>query len=152
MAVVLVNSDLITDQRLDQNPPDPSRARGRLIVAQGTVANAASNSTLSMYHLCDLPADCIPDPLTRFDVTNWGYAGVRVGTKTNVTALINQTKATENIIDPFVMFDANFGLPLWQALGLSACPADNQISLYAHAVAGAVGAGSMNFYFAYMYR
>lgn len=152
MAVVQVNSDLITDQRLDQNPPDPSRARGRLVNVQGTVSNGAADSSGSSYHLCDIPADAIMDDTTRFDVTNWGFAGVRVGTLESVGALISQTKATENIIDPFVIFDANFGLPFWQAMGLSACPASNVIALYANAVAGATGAGSMKFKVAYNYR
>lgn len=146
MAVETGRSDLIHDYTDTTSvPPDPQQARGRYRVAQGTVANGASDSSGSMYRLVDLPADCILMPLTQFDVENWGFAQVVVGTRDDTDALIDQTLATENIVTPIAFGDANHATPLWEMLGLSERPKSGIVSLWAHAEAGATGAGSMLF-------
>lgn len=152
MAVVEVKSDLIHDY-LDSAsvPPDPVQARGRLIVATGTVANASDDDTLSMYHLVDLPSDCILQPGTFFDVQADGFAQIVIGTKTDTDALIDQTRATENIITPIANGDANHGMRLWQVLGLAEDPG-GMISLWKHAEAGATAAGSMPFAIHYLHH
>lgn len=152
MAVVETNSDLIHDY-LDPGsvPPDPVQARGRLIVATGTVANAADDSNGSMYHLVDLPSDCILQPDTFFDVQNDGFAQIVIGTRGDTDALIDQTRATENTVSPIAAGDAHHGKRLWEVLGLAADPGGN-IGLYKHAEADATGAGSMPFAIHYLYH
>ncbi|MGR3456079.1 hypothetical protein [Pseudooceanicola sp.] len=151
MAVVSKKSDLIHDFTDPTSvPPDPQRARGRVVVALGTVANAADDSNLSMFHLADIPVDAILLPQTFFDVAGWGFAQVVIGTKTDTDALVDQAKATENIVTPFVQGDANHGKALWEVLGLAARPKYEKIGLWAHAEAAATGAGSMQFAIHYL--
>ena len=152
MAVVNEFSDLIRDPIANPiDPPSPAQARGRYISATGTVTNASDDSSASTYHLADIPADAILHEDTFFDVENWGFAQVVIGTKTDTDALVDQTKATENVVTPIAVGDANHGKRLWEVLGLSANPGGN-ISLYAHSEAGATGAGTMLFRVAYLYH
>lgn len=149
MAVEIVLSNLIHDTMdLSSTPPDPEKARGRLICATGTVVNGASDSSGSMYHLATLPGRAVVHEDTFFDVEDWGFAQVVIGTKTDTDALVDQTLVTEDIVTPIVAGDANHGKFWWEVLGLSAQP--NQIEIWAHAEAGATGAGSMDFRFAYL--
>lgn len=152
MAVVSVKSDIVHDY-LDANstPADPVQIRGRLIVATGTVTNASDDSSASMYHLVDLPADCILQPGTFFDVENDGFAQIVIGTKTDTDALVDQTRATENIVTPIANGDANHGKRLWEVLGLAADPGGT-IGIWKHAEAGATGAGSMPFAIHYLHH
>lgn len=133
-------------------PPDPARARGRPICTTFTVENLATDNTLSMYHLCDIPADAIIDSRTAFQVQNWGFADIRIGTKSDVVALASVLKSAGNVVSPVAFGDAKHGLPAWQALGLAAAPSNGVISLYAHAIANATGAGSMKGEVHYRFR
>lgn len=150
MAVVTTNSDLIHDP-LDSSstPPDPQAARGRPIYATGTVANAAADSNTSKYHLADIPCQAILLPDTFFDVENDGFAQIVIGTETDTDALVDQTKATENIVAPIAQGDANHGKQLWEVLGLPEYPG-GMIGIWKHAEADAAGAGSMPFQIAYL--
>jgi hypothetical protein len=152
MPIVHRTSNIVKDY---YNPasvePDPALARGRMIVAALTQTNAADDLSGSSYHLIDLPSDCILDSATQFDVEDWGFAGIRVGTKTDIDALINQTKATANVVTPVAKFGANHGKALWQVLGMAADPGGT-IGLYAHGPANAVGAGTMLAEIHYRYR
>lgn len=131
---------------------DPARQKGRPIVAQLAVTNAADDSSGSSYHLIDLPSDCILTSGTAFRVQDWGFAAIRIGTRTDVDALVNQLKSAENVANPVAKFATTFhGKPLWQALGLSENPGGT-IGLYAHAIAGATGAGAMQAEIHYLYR
>ena len=138
-----VPSDLITDQRLDQNPPDPARARGRPVKVKGTVANLSTDSANSTYVLARIPADAILKDGTWFSTAAWGYATVRIGTTANPSALLNAAKAA--IMTPIARGDANHGKPAWQQLGMAAAPTDNVIEIIATGPAAATGAGSMPF-------
>lgn len=153
MAVVNLTSDLITSGGWGDNGVDPAKARGRPIVAVGNVANGASDSSGSTYHLADLPADCILQPETILKVDAWGFAQVVIGTLTDTDALLDVARSAATTQSP-VTFGAagSHGLPLWQVLGMAAPPANNVISLYAHSEAGATGAGSMPFRFVYLHR
>jgi len=145
MAIVSGKSDLIHDfTDPTSTAPDPQQARGRIVVAVGTVANLASDSDTSMYHLADIPSIAILLPDTFFDVTNDGFAQIVIGTKSDTDALVDQTKATENVVSPIAQGDANHGAQLWEALGLAEDPGGN-ISLWKHAEADAAGAGSTKF-------
>lgn len=150
MAVVTGKSDLVPDLRVSKDVPRPARARGRSICAAGTVTHAADDSNLSMWHLCDIPADAILDSRTAFktDTVNLG-ANIALGTKTTPAALYTGAKGAA--IQPIAFGDAKHGLPAWQVLGLAARPADNIISLYMHALANATGAGSAKFEIHYRY-
>lgn len=152
MAVVEVKSNLVGDNLTNTVPADPELVRGRPIVATGTVANAADDSAGSMYHLVDVPAYAILDSRTAFDVENWGFATVSIGTKDDADALISVLKSAGNTVSPITFGDANHGLPLWQVLGLAAEPASGVISLYAHGPANATGAGAMPFEIHYRAR
>ncbi len=144
MAVVNEKSTIFRDELAGGDVIDAGLAKGREFHATGSVSNAATDSAASTYKIADLPADAILSDRTFFDVQNDGFAQIQIGTLTDATALVNQTKATENIITPIVNGDANHGLPLWQVLGLSENPG-GFIGIYKHAAAGATGAGSMPF-------
>lgn len=150
MAVVSGKSDLIHDP-LDSSstPPDPQQARGRPIHVIGTLTNAATDSNLSKYHLADLPATCILTEDTFFDVAADGFAQIVIGTEDDTDALVDQTKATGNTVTPIAVGDAFHGKQLWEVLGLAANPG-GMISIWKHAEANAVGAGSMPFRFVYL--
>ena len=145
MPVVKVKSDLTTGET------DPARARGRPIVAAGTVINGASDSANSSYHLANLPSCAILDARTAFQVQNWGFATVSIGTASDIDALVSVLKSAGNVVSPVVQFDAKHGLPLWQVLGLAADPGGD-IGIYAHGPANATGAGSMKYEFHYRFR
>lgn len=150
MAIVKTNSDLIKDPYdINSVAPDPQQARGRLIIATGTVANAADDSNGSSFPLLDLPADCIPHHDTFFEVTSDGFAQIVIGTDTDTDALIDQARATENVITPFAQGGANHGRRLWEILGYAANPGGH-IRLVKHAEANASAAGSTKFQFAYL--
>jgi hypothetical protein len=152
MAIVTGKSNLIHDYLdPDSYAPDPVLARGRAIFVTGLLACLADDSNTSMYRIADLPSDCILLPDTFFDVENWGFAQVVIGTKTDTDALVDQTKATETIVTPIAQGDANHGKRLWEVLGLAENP-KGMISIYVHAEADATGAGSMPFQIAYLYN
>ena len=151
MAVVTGKSDLIHDPMISGSvPADPQRARGRIIVAMGTLANLATDSNGSKYHLADLPAEAILLPQSFFDVENDGFAQIVIGTETDTDALVDQTKATENTVTPIAQGDANHGKPLWELLGLAEPPKSGMIGIWKHAEADAAGAGNMPFAFYYL--
>jgi len=152
MAIENKNSDLVHNYLDDASiAPDPVRARGRIIKVTGSVANAAADSAGSTYHLADLPSGCILDPATFFKVDNWGFAQIVIGTKTDTTALVNQTKATEAMVTPIAAGDANHGKRLWEVLGMAEDPGGN-IGIYGHAAAAATAAGTMLIQIAYLYH
>lgn len=144
MPVTNKKSDLYRDYQLGEAFPDPVLTKGRAVYTTGSVANAADDSLGSSFLLCELPSDCLLHPDTSFDVEAWGFAQIVIGTKADTTALVNQTKATENIVTPIAFGDANHGNRLWEVLGLAADPG-GYIALYAHAAANATGAGTMLF-------
>lgn len=152
MAVVSVKSNLVTDTVNNIPNADPEYVRGRPVIATGTVANAATDSSGSKYHLIDIPAHALLDSRTAFDVENWGFATVSIGTETDVDALTSVLKSAGNTVSPVAFGDANHGKPIWEILGLAAEPASGIVSLYAHAIADATGAGSMPFEIHYRTR
>ena len=144
MPVVNLVSDLVPDLRVSKTVPDPSRARGRPIVAAGTVSHGATDSATSTYKLIDLPADCILDSRTAFKCDGWNMgANIGIGLLSDNDALYTGAKGAN--IQPVAFGDAKHGLPLWQALGLAAKPADNLITLYIHGLAVATAIGTCKF-------
>lgn len=143
MAVVTGKSDLVNDP-FDQTSvaPDTHQLEGIMRTARFTVANAATDSALSKYLLARVPSDAIMDETTQFQVQNWGFAQIQIGTKSNPTALVNVLKSAGNVVTPFAFGDANHAKRLWEVLGLAKDPGGT-IELFAHALAGATGAGSM---------
>ncbi len=151
MAVVNTLSNLIPDYRAGVVNPDPEFARGRVVLVTGIVANLATDSALSTYALADIPSHAILADRTRFDVENWGFATVNIGTADDIDALTTVLKSAGNTVSPVVFGDAKHGKHLWEVLGLAADPGTT-IRLYAHASAVATGAGSMPFQFEYVTR
>lgn len=144
MPVVNVVSNLFPDHRLDQAIPDPAVARGRSICATFEVANLSTDSNLSTYKLCDIPADAILDSRTQFKVDTWGYADIRIGTLASVGALVSVLRSAGANVSPVAFGATAFhGKPIWQALGLAAMPANGIVTLYAHAIAAPTVAGTM---------
>ncbi len=132
--------------------PKPELARGRPIVVTGSMANLSTDSQLSKYLLAELPSDAILDTRTFFKVDTWGYADIRIGTFTDVAALVSVLKSAGAIVAPLTQGDARHGQPLWQALGLATDPG-GVIGIYAHgSVAAPTGAGSMKFEIHYRHR
>lgn len=151
MAVENLQSALYRDPQSGASILDPMLKAGRLILTTGAVSHPADASTNSTFRLCALPSDCILHPLTYFDVTDYAFVAVRIGTQADVDALVSQTKATENIITPIANGDANSQKRLWEVLGLAKNPG-GVIDLFAHAIAGATGAGKIEFQVAYIYN
>lgn len=151
MPVVNKLSDLIGDYLAGTTNPDPELARGRCIMATGTAANAVTDSNLSTFALADIPSNAILGDRTKFDVENWGFATVNIGTLTDIDALITVAKSSGNTVSPVVFGDAKHGKRLWEVLGLAADPG-GVIRLYAHASANATGAGAMPFQIEYFFR
>ncbi|HBT01749.1 MAG TPA: hypothetical protein DEB47_18250 [Citreicella sp.] len=150
MAVVTGNSNLVYDHfDITATPPDPEVARGRLVLSTGSVANAGTDSSGSKYHLANVPSNALVHEDTFFGVASWGFAQVVIGTETDTDALVDQTKATENVVTPFAVADANHGKRWWEVLGLAENPG-GQLEIWAHAEANATGAGSMTFRIAYI--
>jgi hypothetical protein len=150
MAVVSGASNLIQDPlSYTAAPPDPQENRGRLVLATGSVSNLASDSNTSKYELARIPSIALLHEDTFFDVENWGFAQIVIGTETDTDALVDQTKVTENTVTPIAVGDANHGKQLWEVLGLAADPG-GEIALWIHAEADAAGAGSMPFRIAYI--
>ena len=144
------SSDLIHDfYDMDDYPADPAQARGRLIIATGTLTNAADDSTGSKYHLVDLPSSCILHFDTFFDVAADGVAQSVIGTETDTDALVDVLKSAGNLHSPIAKGDPNHGKRLWEVLGLAKDPCGN-IGLWKHAEADAVAAGSMPFQIHYI--
>lgn len=136
-------SDLITDPRLDQTPPDPAKARGVLHVIAGVMTNLADDDSGSTFLLCSVPVNCILDSNTKFSTAAAGYATIRVGTRANPVALFTAARAA--IISPLTMGGAHHGLAAWQQLGFAAQPEGAMIDLMFTAAANATGAGTMPF-------
>lgn len=149
MAIVNKTSNLFVNPHDGDTAIDPMLTAGRIKVATGTVTNLSTDSDTSMYKLVELPADCILHEDTKFDVENDGFAAIRIGTKTDVDALVSVAKADGAIVSPIAFGDANHGKRLWETLGLEKNPG-GFIPLYKHAVANAAGAGSMPFRFVYI--
>lgn len=151
MAVVNETSDLFRDAHAMEVSPDPLKLKGRLMVATGTVTNEDTDSNTSMYKLIELPSDCYLHEDTFFDVENDGFAQIVIGTRTDTDALVDQTKVTENIVQPIAIGDANHGKELWEILGMAEDPG-GFIQLFKHAEADAAAAGSMLFRIVYIWR
>ena len=150
MAVVALKSDLYP--ATPSATPDPARANGRSHVVRGSVSNGATDSANSTFLLASLPADCVLDEQTSFKVDGWGFATIRIGTRTDNDALVDVLRSAGTYVTPVAVGDAKHGLPLWQVLGLAAAPENNVIDLYAHGIAGATGAGSMKFKIVYQHH
>ena len=151
MAIEHIKSTVIPDY-LDQAKvsPDPQVEKGRPMWTKGTVANDAAASQGSTYLLAKLPSNCVLTELTKIEGTGWGFAQVEIGTKTDVTALVNAAKAATNPSIPVAFASANDGKQLWEVLGLAEDPR-GMIEIYAHgAAAAATGAGTLKFQFHYL--
>ncbi len=144
MPIVNQKSDLFRDAFNGGGIVDPKRLRGRADIATGSVANLATDLNTSSYHLIDLPSDCLIHPDTAFDVENWGFATINLGTQGDIDALGTIPKASGATYRPVVFGDAKFLLELWQILGLATDPG-GFIGIYAHASANATAAGAMLF-------
>ncbi|PZQ99931.1 MAG: hypothetical protein DI533_04685 [Cereibacter sphaeroides] len=150
MAIVTGKSDLIVDPRLGETAVDPVRARGRPIIATGTVANLSTDNANSKYLLAKIPSHAMLGAGTFFAATAWGFATVNIGTKTAPTALFTGLRAT-GLLKPVVEGDAKHGKELWEILGLAADPGGD-IELWAHGPADATTAGSAKFEIHYRAR
>jgi hypothetical protein len=149
MAVENVNSDLYRDYLAGGAVPDARQVSGHVRFAVGTVAKSSGASTGSKYKLCEVPSAAIMHPDTLFDVETWGFAQVQIGTLDDATAILDVAKSAATTQSPFAFGDANHGKEFWEVLGLSADPGGT-IAIYANAAAGATGAGSMPFAFAWI--
>lgn len=126
------------------NTLDPLVARGYARRAVGRVENAADDSSGSKYLLAELPSHAILTRATFFHVENWGFAAIRLGTFDDVDALLSVLKSAATTQAPITALIESTGERLWETMGLAADPG-GVIGIYAHAIAGATGAGNMPF-------
>lgn len=150
MAIVNLKSDLYRDELAGGQVPDFMQVSGRLYQAVGTLTNGSGDSAGSTYRICDVPSDAILTTLCAFDVENWGFADVRIGTLEDVDALVSAARV-DAVTQLPVLFGVNHTQRAWEHLGLAADPGGH-IPLYAHAVADATGAGSMPFRVVWAYN
>lgn len=136
MPIVKKKSDILSAD------PDIAKANGYARCIAATLTNAADDLSGSTYRIGSLPSCAVLDARTAFQVQNWGFAAIRIGTAANPAALVSVLKSAGNVVSPIVQFDARHGLPLWSVLGLAEDPG-GMIDLYAHAIANATAAGSM---------
>lgn len=151
MAVVELKSDLYRDPSTLGAIPDSKFTNGRYWTMTGTVTNASDDSTGSTYLICELPSDCLLHEDTVFDVENFGFAQIRIGTLDDNDALVSAAKSAATSQSPKAFGDANHGKELWEMLGLSEDPG-GVIGLYAHAVGNATADGAMPFRVAYLHN
>lgn len=144
MPVTSKKSDLFRNELLNGDVIDNSKVRGRVRVATGIMANAADDLNTSKFLLAKVPSHALLHTDCAFDVENWGFAAIRIGTESDVDALVSVAKSAGTSVTPVVFGDAKHGLELWQVLGLSADPR-GEIGIWAHAIADATGAGNMPF-------
>lgn len=149
MAIVTGQSNLYRSAQALENNPDPQLRAGVVRHAVGTVANLATDSSGSMYRLAPVPSYAILHPSTLFDVENWGFAQVVIGSRDITDQLLDVARSAATTQSPFAWGDANHGKRLWEVLGMSADP-NAVIDIYAHAEANATGAGSMPFCIAWL--
>ena len=123
-------------------PPDEHFLRGVRKTATLTVANAATDSAGSHYKLARVPSHALMDEATAFQVQNWGFATVQIGTSADPVALLNVAKSAANVQSPFAFGDARHGKRLWEILGLAADPG-GEITIVATGPANADAAGTM---------
>lgn len=146
MPIVTLQSTLYRVRDIDAAVPDPVVVAGVPRVTTGSVANAADDSSGSMYKLASLPSQSIMDPASFLQVDGWGFASVRVGTIDDNDALVSVAKSAGATVSPIAAGDAKWDKRLWEVLGLSEDPG-GWIDIYAHAVANATGAGTLRFRF-----
>lgn len=149
MPVVNTKSDLFRDVIAGEIQPDPLLIHGDLKFATGTVVNTATDETGSIYEIARLPSHVVMHGLTEFDVENWGFARVVIGSREVTDQIADQNRVTAPAITPFAVGDANHGKRLWEVLGLAEDPG-GQIAICAHAIANATGAGAMPFQIAWI--
>lgn len=151
MAIVEGRSDLIGNYIAGVATPDPEQARARIVMMNGTLTHAATDSDESKWLLAELPSTCILGDRTVFKVDGLGLATVNIGTHDDIDALITIAKSSGNEVKPIVFGDSNHAKRLWEVLGLSKDPG-GMIGLYLHASANATGAGTMPFRIEYYFR
>lgn len=144
MAIVSLKSNLFRDQQAGGPVNDPLIIKGVRRAATGKVENGAADSNLSKYKLISLPSYVILDSSTIFHVENWGFAAIRIGTLTTVGALVSVLKSAATTQAPVTAVGQASANRLWQLLGLASDP-NEEIDIYAHAIADATGAGNMPF-------
>lgn len=149
MPVVKKQSNLYRNPHDGDALTDPLMKAGRIIIATGSMANSVDDSNQSIYRLGEFPSYCLLHEDTFFDVENWGFAQVVIGTHEDPTALIDQLQSTEAVVKPIVIGDVFHGKRLWEILGLAQDPGGH-IVLFAHATADATGAGNMPFRIVYI--
>lgn len=151
MAIVDGKSDLIGDYIAGYSTPDPQMARARIVMMNGRLTHAATDSNLSKWLLAELPSTCILGDRTAFRVDGLGLAQVNLGTYDDIDALITVAKSAGATVSPVAFGDAKHARPLWQVLGLAKDPG-GMIGIYLHASANATAAGTMLFRFEYFFR
>lgn len=151
MPVRNTDSNLFRDVGAQGAVLDAAPVKGLVRHAIGTVANAADDSLGSKYRLARVPSDAIMHPETTFDVENWGFAQVVIGSETVTDQILDVARAAETSQSPFAWGDDNHGQRLWQVLGLASDPG-GFIEIFAHAEANATGAGSMPFCIAWVHH
>lgn len=152
MSVVSKFSNLVTDRANNIPNADPEFVRGRPVIATGIISNAADDSAGSTYLLAEIPAHALLGTGTAFDVENWGFATIQIGTLDDPDALTSVLKSAGNTVSPVAFGDAKHGKHLWEVLGMAAEPASGQIALYVTGPANATAAGSMPFALHYITR
>ncbi len=144
MAVEKVKSDLYRKELTGGAIPAALKDHGRLHTAIGTVVHDAAASAGSTYKLAEVPSYAVLHWDTIFEAANWKFTDLRIGTKDDITALVNTTVAAATTQAPISKLDANHGKALWEVLGLPSDPG-GMISIYVHAIGAAFAAGSMKF-------
>jgi hypothetical protein len=127
-------------------PATGAASAGKITRVTGTVECLATDEAGSEYKLMDVPSSAIMLPESAIKTTAWGFAQAVIGVDGDTDALLDVTKATGGASgnNPVDLFDAKWGKPIWQQLGMAEDPG-NPITLKVFTEADATVAGQIDF-------
>lgn len=128
-------------------PPNAAARDGRIHRVAGRITNAADDDSGSTFLMAEIPWAAILLHASLIRTDQWGYAQAVIGVPGTPTGLLNVARATGGTSGnlPVTAFGADWNLPFWQQLGLSAMPTTPFAALTAFAQANATGAGTLDF-------
>lgn len=127
--------------------PFASARDGRIHRTAGRVSALISDNTGSRFLIAQIPSSAIILPQSFIRTDNWAFAQAVIGTLAVPTGLLNVAKATGGATGNALVtiFGAKWAQPAWQQAGLAAAPVNPLMDIFAHAIADATVAGTIDF-------
>ena len=127
--------------------PFASARDGRIHRTAGRVSALSTDNNGSRFLIAQIPTSAIILPQSFIRTDNWAFAQAVIGTIAVPTGLLNVARATGGATGNALstIFGAKWAQPAWQQAGLAAAPAVPLLDIFAHAIADATGAGTIDF-------